>query len=156
MTSRRVLILLAILALAALPALAKPNFTGDWKLNTSKSNFGQMPAPDSMSYKITHADPKLSTVTRQSGQMGEFEMQASYTTDGKESTNKGFGEATMKSVAKWDGDVLSIETKGQFGDNEFTMTQKVSLSEDGKTMNIVQVFRSSMGEGEQKLVFDKQ
>ena len=156
MTSRRVLILFAILALAALPALAKPNFTGDWKLNTSKSNFGQMPAPDSMSYKITHADPKLSTVTKQSGQMGEFEMQASYTTDGKESSNKGFGEATMKSVAKWDGDVLSIETKGQFGDNEFTMTQKVSLSEDGKTMNIVQVFKSSMGEGEQKLVFDKQ
>ncbi|HEX7598038.1 MAG TPA: hypothetical protein VF518_07470 [Polyangia bacterium] len=156
MTSRRILILLAILALAALPALAKPNFTGDWKLNTSKSNFGQMPAPDSMSYKITHADPKLSTVTKQSGQMGEFEMQASYTTDGKESTNKGFGEATMKSVAKWDGDVLSIETKGQFGDNEFTMSQKVSLSEDGKTMNIVQVFKSSMGDGEAKLVFDKQ
>jgi len=25
--------------LAALPALAKPNFTGDWKLNASKSTF---------------------------------------------------------------------------------------------------------------------
>jgi hypothetical protein len=156
MTSRRVLILLAVLALAALPALAKPNFTGDWKLNTSKSAFGEMPAPDSMTYKITHADPKLSTTVKQSGQMGEFEMQASYTTDGKECSNQGFGGSTFKSVIKWDGDTLSAETKGQFGDNDFTMTQKWSLSADGKTLNIVQTFKSAMGEGEQKLVFDKQ
>jgi len=156
MTSKRILIALAILTLAALPALAKPNFTGDWKLNASKSTFGEMPAPDSMTYKITHADPKLSTATKQSGQMGEFEMQASYTTDGKECTNEGFGGSTTKSVVKWDGDTLVIETKGQFGDNEFTMTQKWTLSADGKTLNIVQTFKSAMGEGEQKLVFDKQ
>ena len=156
MTSRRILIALAILALAGLPALAKPNFTGDWKLNAPKSTFGQMPAPDSMTYKVTHADPKLSTAIKQSGQMGDFEMQASYTTDGNECTNEGFGGSTTKSVVKWDGDTLVIETKGQFGDNEFTMTQKWTLSADGKTLNIVQTFKSDMGEGEQKLVFDKQ
>jgi hypothetical protein len=156
MTSRRILKALAILALAGLPALAKPNFTGDWKLNAPKSTFGQMPAPDSMTYKVTHADPKLSTAIKQSGQMGEFEMQASYTTDGKECPNEGFGGSTTKSVVKWDGDTLVIETKGQFGDNEFTMTQKWTLSADGKTLNIVQTFKSDMGEGEQKLVFDKQ
>ncbi|MCX6630332.1 MAG: hypothetical protein NTW28_22160 [Candidatus Solibacter sp.] len=156
MTSKRFLITLAILALAALPALAKPNFTGDWTLNTSKSTFGQMPAPESMTYKVTHADPKLSTATKQSSQMGDFEMQASYTTDGKESTNEGFGGSAMKSVVKWDGDTLVIETKGQFGDNEFTMIQKWTLAADGKTLNIAQTFKSAMGEGEQKLAFDKQ
>jgi len=142
--------------LAVLPALAKPNFTGDWKLNASKSTFGEMPVPDSMTYKITHADPKLSTATKQSGQMGEFEMQATYTTDGKESTNQGFGGSTIKSVVKWDGDNLVIESKGHFGDNEFTMTEKWTLSADGKTLNIVRTFKSAMGEGEQKLVLDKQ
>jgi hypothetical protein len=56
MTTKRILTTLAVLALAALPALAKPNFSGDWKLNASKSTFGQMPAPDSMTYKITHTE----------------------------------------------------------------------------------------------------
>jgi hypothetical protein len=155
-TSRRFSLLLAVLALAALPALAKSNFSGDWKLNPSKSTFGQMPAPDSMTYKVAHDDPKLSTATKQSSQMGEFDMQAAYTTDGKESTNQGFGGGTNKSTAKWDGDTLVIETKGQFGDNEFTMTQKLTLSADGKTLTMIQAFKSAMGEGEQKLVFDKQ
>ena len=156
MADRRFLVIFAILLLAASPALAKPNFTGDWKLNTSKSTFGEMPAPDSMTSKITHADPNLSVAMKQSGQMGEFEMQSTYTTDGKECSNQGFGGATNKSVVKWDGDTLTIETKGQFGDNEFTMTQKWSLAADGKTLNIVQTFKSAMGEGEQKLVLEKQ
>jgi hypothetical protein len=148
--------ILAILALAALPALANPNFTGDWKLNISKSDFGQIPAPDSMSYKITHADPKLTTVIKQTGQMGDVERQANYTTDGKESTNEGFQGSTTKSTAKWDGDTLVIETKAQFGDNEFTITQKWTLSEDGKSLTIAQAFKSSQGEGEAKLVLEKQ
>ena len=49
-----------------------------------------------------------------------------------------------------------IDSKGQFGDNEFTMTQKWTLSADGKTLTVVQVFKSAMGEGEAKLIFDKQ
>jgi hypothetical protein len=154
--SKRVLGTCAILALAALPALAKPNFTGDWKLNSSKSTFGEMPAPDSMAYKVTHAEPKLTTALKQSSQMGDFEINATYTTDGKECTNEGFMGSTTKSVVKWDGDALVIETKGQFGDNEFTMTQKWTLSDDGKTLTIAQTVKSAMGEGEQKLIFDKQ
>ncbi|HEX3748582.1 MAG TPA: hypothetical protein VHW09_31860 [Bryobacteraceae bacterium] len=146
----------ALLALAALPALANPNFTGDWKLNPTKSAFGDFPAPDSMSIKVDHAEPKLTTVSKQSGQMGDVEMHATYTTDGKECTNEGFQGAPMKSVVKWDGDTLGIDTKGQFGDTDFTMTQKWTLSADGKTLTVAQHIASAMGEVEQKLVFDKQ
>jgi hypothetical protein len=109
-----------------------------------------------MTIKIAHAEPKLTTASKQSGQMGEIEMNATYTTDGKECTNEGFQGSTFKSVVKWDGDTLTIETKGQFGDNEFTMTQKWALSADGKTLSVAQTFKSAMGEGEQKLIFDKQ
>ena len=146
----------AILALAALPALAKPDFTGDWKLNGSKSTFGDFPGPDSMTIKVAHAEPKLTTDSKQSGQMGEIEMHSTYTTDGKECTNEGFQGAPMKSVVKWDGDTLGFETKGQFGDADFTMTQKWTLSDDGKTLTIAQHITTQMGEIDQKLIFDKQ
>jgi hypothetical protein len=154
--SKRTLGILSILAFAALPALAKPDFTGDWKLNVTKSTFGDFPGPDSMSVKVTHADPNLSTVTKQSSQMGDFEMKATYTTDGKECTNEGFQGSTNKSVVKWDGDTLVIETKGQFGDSNFTMTQKWTLSADGKTLTVAQNIKSDMGEIDQKLIFEKQ
>jgi hypothetical protein len=154
--SKHLIGIFTLLALAALPALAKPNFTGDWKLNTAKSTFGDFPAPDSMSMKVDHAEPKLTAVTKQSSQMGDMELHATYTTDGKESTNEGFQGAPNKGVVKWDGDALGFEIKGQFGDSEFTMTQKWTLSDDGKTLTVAQHIASAMGELDQKLVFDKQ
>jgi hypothetical protein len=157
--SKRVPAIFAIfvmLAVAALPALAKPNFTGDWKLNIAKSTFGDIPAPDSATYKIDHADPKMTSVAKQSGQMGEIEIDVTCTTDGKECTNPGFQGAPTKSVMKWDGDALTIESKGQFGDIDFTSKERWTLSDDGKTITVAQTISSSMGEFTQKLVFEKQ
>lgn len=153
--TRRTLVVLAILAVATLPLLAKPNFAGDWKLNVSKSDFGQMPAPDSMTQKITHEDPNLKIAVKQTGERGEFQFEASYTTDGKECSNQ-FGPGTVKSTLKYDGETLLITSKGTFGDNEFTMTDKWTISTDGKVMTIQRHFSSAMGEGDQKLVLEKQ
>jgi len=157
MSHRRLLALSTILLLAAIPVLAAPNFSGTWKLNVKKSDFGEMQqmAPDSMTRTITHEDPKLKVHTKQSSQMGEFETDATYTTDGKECTNEMMGNP-VKSTVKWDGDALVIDSKGTFGDNEVTIHQRWVLSADGKTMNVTQKFSSSMGEGEAKLLFEKQ
>src|SRR5207247_6951256 len=86
-TTRFSNILLAF-AFAALPAIAKPNFTGDWKVNLSKSTFGQMPAPNSMTSKIAHDEPKLKVSNKQSSDRGDFAADFDYTTDGKECTNQ--------------------------------------------------------------------
>jgi hypothetical protein len=155
MAFKRCLVILGALALAALPVLAKPNFSGDWKLNVSKSSFGQMPAPSSMTDKITHEDPKLASHVKQSGERGDFEFDANYTTDGKECTNEMFG-SPIKSTLKWDGDTLVIDTNGKFGDNDFTAQEKWTLSDNGKTLTIIRHFKSSMGEDEHKLVLEKQ
>lgn len=153
--SRRFLAIMLLFSLAAVVAAAKPNFTGDWKLNTTKSDFGQMPAPNSMTQKIDHNDPDLKVHVKQSSDMGEFERDMKYTTDGKECVNT-FRENPSTSVLKWDGDALAIETKGKFGDNEFTMKDRWTLSSDGKVLTMVRHFSSSFGEGEQKLVLEKQ
>lgn len=147
--------LLTLTALLATAAFAKPNFAGDWKMNAAKSEFGQFPAPSSMTQKITHEDPALKVATKMATDNGDFDMEASYTTDGKESTNQ-FGPNQMKSVLKWDGDILTAETKGRFGDNDFTLTDKWELSADGKTLTIRRHWASAMGEMDQKIVLDKQ
>ncbi len=152
---RLILAGLVVLGLAALPAAAKPNFTGNWKLNTAKSDFGPFPAPSSMTQKATHDDPSLKVATKMATDNGDIEFESVYSTDGKETTNT-FGPNAMKSVAKWDGDILSVQTKGQFGDNEVTIQDKWECSEDGKTMTIHRHFSSSQGETDQKLVLEKQ
>lgn len=144
-----------LLSLAALSAYAKPNFTGDWKLNTAKSEFGQFPAPSSMNQKATHNDPALKVASKMATDNGDFDFENTYSTDGKETTNT-FGPSEMKSVAKWEGDTLVIQTKGQFGDNEVTIQDKWDLSEDGKTLTVRRHFASSQGEIDQKMVLEKQ
>jgi hypothetical protein len=146
---------LLVIGLPALSAVAKPNFTGDWKLNVTKSDFGQFPPPSAMTQKATHDDPALKVAAKMSTDQGDFEYESNYSTDGKETTNN-FGPSAMKSVAKWDGDTLSIQTKGTFGDAEMTITDKWQLSEDGKTLTITRHFVSSMGEMDQKMVLEKQ
>ena len=51
----------ALLIIAGLASMAfaadKPNFSGDWKLNAAKSNFGPIPPPTSYTRKIAHAEP---------------------------------------------------------------------------------------------------
>ncbi len=156
MTGNRRLGILAVLTLAVvLPVLAAPNFTGEWKLNVSKSDFGQMPPPNSRVDKIAHEGVNLTVVSKQSREQGDFTMEAKYTTDGKECTNQMFGNP-FTSTLKWEGDVLVINTKGKFQDNDFTVVSKWTLAGDGKTLTINQHFSSGMGEGDAKVVLEKQ
>jgi hypothetical protein len=152
---KRLAAIAAAVVLGGLAAPAKPNLSGEWKLSTAKSEFGQMPAPSSMVQKMTHDEPSLKVSVKQSSDMGEFAFDAAYTTDGKESTNTMMDNPT-KSVVTWDGDTLLIETKGKFGDSEFKMNDKWTVSPDGKVLTINRHFSSSFGEGDQKMVLEKQ
>jgi hypothetical protein len=147
--------LTACFGLAALAAQAKPNFAGDWKLNSAKSEFGQFPAPSSLTEKITQDDTAIKLSVKMSSDNGDMNFDSSYNMDGTETTNQ-FGPSEMKSKAAWDGDSLVINTKGTFGDNEMTFKDKWDLSADGKTITISRHWSSSMGEMDQKLVLEKQ
>jgi len=149
------LVSLAILA-ASIGFAASPDLTGNWKLNASKSDFGQFPAPTAMTQKVSHAEPKLTVETKMTTDQGEMAFTSNYTTDGKETTNQGFGGSEVKSTAKWDGGTLVIDSKGSFGDNPYTMKDKWGLSEDGKVLTITRRFSSGMGDIDQKMVFEKQ
>jgi len=148
-------LMLLTLAVGLIQAQAKPNLSGTWVLNVSKSDFGPMPAPDSETHKITHADPDLKVNVAQKGQMGDLNYDAAYSTDGKESTNNVAGNE-FKSTAKWDGDDLTIDTKGSFNGTDFTAKDRWTLSADGKTLTVTRHINSAMGDMDMKMLFEKQ
>jgi len=147
---------LLTVALGLVQAQAKTDFSGTWKLNAGKSDFGPIPPPDSMVEKITHQDPSLkANVASTGGPQGDMTYDVTYTTDGKECVNH-IGEGELKSTLNWDGDDLVVESKGSFGGNEFTAKGRWNLSSDGKTLTVTQHLSSAMGEADMKTVFDKQ
>jgi hypothetical protein len=115
-------------------AADKPDFSGEWSLDADKSNFGPMPPPTSMTRKVDHKDPALTyTQSTVGSPQGDQTVTMKYTTDGKESVNQMMGN-DVKAVAKWEGKALVITAKADFGGMEITLTDKWTLSDDGKVL----------------------
>jgi hypothetical protein len=105
--------------------------------------------------KVTHNEPQLKVIHTQTGDQGTNTTDSTYTTDGKMCVNQGpMGES--KSTLKWDGNTLVIETKMDFQGAEVGITNKWTLSEDGKTLTVNLHFSTPMGDGDAKMVYDKQ
>src|ERR1044071_4349740 len=67
------------------PAPVKPNYSGTWKLNLAKSDYGPVPAPESQMYTIEHKEPSIKiSVEQKGGARGDIKFTLDLTTDGKE------------------------------------------------------------------------
>ncbi len=153
---KAIVAVLSVTAFAAsLVAQSKPNFSGTWKLNVAKSDFGPLPGPDSRVDVIEHSDPAIKINTNQEGAQGKIEATINYTTDGKEVTNH-VGPREIKSTVVWDGSNLVVNSKLTFQDNDVTIKNVWTLSEDGKTLTQNAHLAATMGEADQKYVFEKQ
>ena len=144
-----------VLFAASLVAQSKPNFSGTWKLNVSKSDFGPLPAPTGRVDVIEHNDPALKVATTAENAQGKQSFTSNYTTDGKEAVNKR-GPQEAKSKITWDGSKLVMDTKATFGDQDVSIKSVWSLSEDGKTLTQNVHLAAQMGEADQTQVFEKQ
>ncbi len=152
--------LLSITFLIALPLVSvfaqqKTDFSGTWKLNVAKSDFGVLSGPTSRTDVVTHKDPSLSDSVTAEGPQGKQEYNVNYTTDGKEALNK-IGPREVKSTLKWAGSNLVINSKFVYNDMDVTGEATWALSADGKTLTINVHLSSAMGEADQKFVFEKQ
>jgi hypothetical protein len=136
-------------------AQAAPNLSGEWKLNTSKSDFGPAPAPEMMMRTIKHSEPSLEITTHQKGAQGEITTELKYTTDGKECVNK-LPNGEARGRAKWDADTLVVESVRDFQGTELKSKETWELSEAGKILTINNHITLPQGEFDLKLVFDKQ
>ena len=153
MLKAAVALLIAAVALAV-PAVAaeKPNFSGDWKMNTAQSNFGPLPGPSSVVRKITHTEPSLVIVEQQEGGLGDQTTTRKYTTDGSDMSFEASG-ATIKGKAVWEGDVLVLtSTLDEMG---VKFTDRMTITGDGKLTSAVHI-SSPQGDVDILIVFDRQ
>lgn len=152
---RTIIVSLLLLAFAAFAQDAKPNFSGTWKLDAAKSDFGPIPPPDSRTDTIDHKEPVVKESVAMATGQGDMQWDITFTTDGKDSKNEVMG-SEMTSNAHWDGSALVVDSKANFGGSDMTIHDSRVLSADGKTMTRTAHIAGPMGEGDQKLVFEKQ
>ena len=155
MAARRVVAAGVMALLGTAMAVAKPNFSGWWTLNVSRSEFGTVPKPTSHVEQVTHNEPSLKVRTTQVGEMGEFTTDYSYTTDGTECLNK-FRGIDRRSTARWDGDSLVIESRMDIEGNPLTVTERWTLSQDGKILSIHRHIKGPEGETDVKTILEKE
>src|ERR1035441_4083847 len=108
---------------------AKPNLSGTWKVNLSKSKPAPQHGPGSDRYKIKHLEPRIEMEHAFDGRSETY----SYMTDGKERVaNRSPQDGETRAKAYWDGDTLVIEKHQEIGPRGSVSMSRYILSQDGK------------------------
>lgn len=141
----------------------RTNFSGEWKLNESKSELGQF---GRFAVRAIKADQKEDAITivKTAPSFNGDDMTTTETLsyDGKETEITVFGNSKKKSTAKWSDDgktftinyTLLLDFNGQT--SEIKGTETWTLSDDGKTLTSQIHSSSPQGEFSWKAVYDKQ
>jgi hypothetical protein len=149
------LLLIVIACVAGTAAAANsPNFTGEWKLDTDKSDYATIPTPDKLIRKITHEGTALSYVDQQTGGYGGDQTSTrTVTIDGQMHTIQAKG-AEAENTASWEGTALVSDTKVKAAG--MTFNDKWVLSDDGKVLTSTVEITSPRGDIELIMVFNRQ
>lgn len=134
---------------------AKPDFSGDWKMDPSKSDFGPMPTPDKVVQKIAQKGPSLEVSSVQVDSGTERKIDMSYRTDGTPTKGK-IGENEVTNTASWDGNVLAIESKLQMPARTLTFKERWTMAEDGKSFTISRTVSTDLGDIQFKVTLVRQ
>jgi hypothetical protein len=133
---------------------AKPDFSGNWILNHSKSNLGQLQRAlgnAEIILVIAHREPELK-ITRRASVGGREQVQIlTYFSDGRGETNpRPIGGGEIKSKSKWDKTKLvstaSTSVNTQRGETIYVDTsERRELSPDGALLTITTSISSPQG-----------
>ena len=151
------LILIALFAVTPSFAATPPNFSGIWKMDAQRSDWGPQPSPNSVEYVIRHIGAKISFNYTQDGKTSRVDL----IPDNEERITGNNEENATWTRAYWSGDVLVLEARERkrFGTQAATgpsWTSRWTLSADGQEFVIDRTLRNQGQEAEQHLVFSRQ
>jgi hypothetical protein len=133
-------------------AADQPNFSGHWKMNSARSNFGSVPAPDSVIRNITHVGSTITIVEEQAASGTAWTSTRTINTDGQPVKFEINGSSVTTAIY-WEADNLIADTTIDAG---LKFHDRMSLSEDAKTLTSKALVTSYQGEAELIVVFDRQ
>jgi hypothetical protein len=143
--------------LAAVSAIAAdPDFSGTWTLNEARSQQQRLPAAPWKAMKVEHKDTEVRCVPTEVAadpKKNSARMLMSFVTTGKEVAHP-LGESSGKSIAKWEGSALLINTIVS-GPRNYTQMDRWKLSRDGATLTVRRQIVNLHGESESLLVYEK-
>jgi hypothetical protein len=147
-----ILFLLSSATLLIVAQASRPNFTGRWELDKSRSDFGSLPPDDSAMELIQHQEPKLTITQVWRNAEGEHTVVWQLTTDGAENLTR-MNETEIASRTVWEDGRLITDWRMKRGAQLSEGKYDRSLSEDRKTLTVGLRKRSGTSETNQHLVF---
>jgi hypothetical protein len=140
----------------------KPDFSGTWNLNVTKSDFGPVPGPNSETLVITEDGTKVKETILADTDQGKESYELAYTTDGTEivypaDSAPHVGIVTLQKLkASWKGSSLVLtEVLKYQEDGDVTGTISRALSPDGKILTLDFDLMTPIGAVARKYVFDR-
>lgn len=137
---------------------ADPDFTGTWTLSETQSESRQLPSTPWKVMKVEHKDPEircLPATELQSGKSAKDAPAMAFMTNGKETSHR-VGEAPAKSIAKWEGSALLINTIVSGPTRSYTQMDRWKLSRNNALLTIRRQIVTLHGEIESTLVYERQ
>ncbi len=148
----RLITLLIVAFLAAATGIAQPDrdFSGTWKLNSSKSNLSDTSVTVNPSFRAEQSPASL-TLFVSSQEDGPSTISA-YPLDGRSEKSKA-GDAVLSTVTKWEGSALLVNTIVS-GRSNYTVMERWRRSADGNTLTIRRTIVRNSGESESTLIYE--
>lgn len=140
---------------ASASSAAKPNLSGTWALDTSKSDFGPLPAPSSRTDTIDQTGSSIKISVSQTTEMGDMSFKLDLVDDGKTVYTWQIMGNDAKSTAHWEGSTLVTQTNANIQGGDMLVVSHYQLGADGKTLTISGHVSGAMGDADTKLVFNK-
>jgi hypothetical protein len=130
---------------------AKPDFSGSWKLNVGKSDYGQVPPPASETNIVTQTEDDFKVAVTQTGQVGDQNYTLTFKAGGADSPMAADAFAAnsefrvLSSKAEWVDRVLVVTQKAMYQGGPLEISSRWSLSDDGKVITKITGFSLSQG-----------
>lgn len=154
---KKSLFLLVALFITVIVSAQGVDFSGNWKLDSSKSKLNQQFSMAPKEIIVTQKGNDLNVERHSKFQDQDFTINDKFTLDGKECINPAWQNTQKKSIVILSEDKKSLKITTKFPMNDGgEMTINEVFKMDGNSLVIESSASSSFGDVAETMVFDKQ